>query len=64
MKRKKIWRKKESNALVLVPEGYEPVLGQISIESQNTVKTYFMNMVFIKSKHSTLVNAEYTLSTP
>ena len=134
-------RKKESNASVLVPKGYEPVLGQITIESQNIVKINFYepvfldvtqgtfihigflnfttsykkrvstnrpcalpgyswelqriclsshrkrphlhshigefikyvphlnissirNMVFIKSKHSTLVNAEYTLSTP
>ena len=31
----------------MVPKGYEPVWGQISIESQNTVKINFYEPVFL-----------------
>ena len=35
------------NASILVPKGYEPALGQISIESQNTVKINLYEPVFL-----------------
>ena len=55
-KEKKNWRKKESNASVLVPEGYEPVLGQISIESQNMVKINFYEPVFLDLTQGTFIH--------
>ena len=55
MKEKK-WRKKESNALVRVPKGYEPVIGQIRIESQNTVKINFYELVFLDVTQRTFIH--------
>ena len=55
MKEKK-WRKKESNALVRVPKGYEPVIGQIRIESQNTVKINLYELVFLDGTQETFIH--------
>ena len=43
----------ESNASVLVPKGYELVLGEISIKSQNTVKINFYEPVFLNVTEGT-----------
>ena len=56
MKRQKQWRKKESHASVLVPKGYEPILGQISIESQNTVKINFYEPMFLDVTQGTFIH--------
>ena len=50
------FEEKKSNALVLVPKDYEPVLGQISIESQNTVKTNFYELVFLDVTQETFIH--------
>ena len=54
--RRNFWRKIESNASVLVPKGYEPVLGQISIESQNTMKINFYELVFLNVTQGTFIH--------
>ena len=56
MKEGKKWRKKEFNASVLVPKGYELVLGQISIKSQNTVKINFYELVFLDVTQWTFIH--------
>ena len=53
-------RKKKSNALVLVPKGYEPILGQISIESQNTVKINFYESVFLDVTRGTFIHIGFS----
>ena len=47
---------KESNASVLVPKCYEPVLGQISIESQNMMKINFYELVFLDVTQWTFIH--------
>ena len=59
------FRKKEPNASVLVPKGYELVLGQISIESQNMVKINFYEPVFLDVTQWTFIHIgflNYTMS--
>ena len=53
---RKFWRKIESNASVLVPKGYEPILGQISIESQNMIKINFYELVFLDVTQGTFIH--------
>ena len=40
----------------MVPKGDEPVLGQISIESQNTVKINFYEPVFLDVTQGTFIH--------
>ena len=40
----------------MVPKGYEPVWGQISIESQNTVKINFYEPVFLDVTQETFIH--------
>ena len=65
MKEGKKWRKKEFNASVLVPKGYELVLGEISIKSQNTMKINFYELVFLDVTQWTFIHIgflKYTTS--
>ena len=65
MKEGKKWRKKEFNASVLVPKGYELILGQISIKSKNTVKINFYELVFLDVTQWTFIHIgflKYTTS--
>ena len=39
-----------------MPKGYEPVLGQISIESQNMVKINFYEPVFLDVTQDTFIH--------
>ena len=39
-----------------MPKGYELVLGQISIESQNTVKINFYELVFLDVTQGTFIH--------
>ena len=50
---------KESNASVLVPKCYEPVLGQISIESQNMMKINFYEPVFLDVTQGTSIHISF-----
>ena len=43
----------------LVPKGYEPVLGQISIESQNMVKIIFYKLVFLYATQGTFIHISF-----
>ena len=57
---RKFWRKIESNASGLVPKGYEPILGQISIESQNMVKINFYELVFLDVTQGTFIHIGFS----
>ena len=43
-----------------MPKGYEPVLGQISIESQNMVKINFYEPVFFYVTQGTFIHISFS----